>query len=129
MITLDAELTLSRSLDSIIDEVDEVIIVDLGSTDKTVEIASNYTPHVFHFSSQHDDEAPYRYAFEQATVPYVLWMEQGQVYTNKYIKNLWSLKFMLEEDQDMMAMIDDTFLFRRAAGFQMPASPKEERTH
>jgi len=129
MITLDAEMTLCRSLESILDEVDEIIIVDLGSTDNTVEIANYYTPHVFNFPIESDEEAPFRYAFAQATEPYVIWMEQGQVFTSKFIKELCSLKFTLQDDQDKVALLDDTFLFRRAAGFQLPASKKEERTH
>lgn len=139
MITLDAEKTLCRSLESILDEVDEIIIVDLGSTDNTVEIASNYTPHIFSLPVQKDDEAPYRYAFGQATKPYVIWLDQGQVFTSNLIKKLCSLKFTLDDDQDKIALFDDKvissdeethgedvqapkrpFLFRRAAGFQMP---------
>ncbi|MFD0717399.1 glycosyltransferase family 2 protein [Paenibacillus sp. GCM10027626] len=129
MITKDAEMMLCRSLESILDEVDEIIIVDLGSTDNTVEIAKNYTPHVFIFPDQKDEEAPYRYAFAQATEPYVIWQEQGQVFTSKFIKKLCSLKFTLEDDQDKVDIIDDTFLLRRAAGFKMPTRHKGERIH
>ena len=39
MITKNEEKNISRCLDSIKDIVDEIIIVDTGSTDKTIEIA------------------------------------------------------------------------------------------
>ncbi|TCZ80814.1 glycosyltransferase [Paenibacillus albiflavus] len=129
MVTQDAELTLSRSLESILDEVDEIIIVDLGSTDKTVEIASNYTPHVFRFPIQEDEEAPYRYAFTQAIGSYVIWLEQGQVFTSKLMKKLCSLKFTIEGNQDKIALQGDTFLYRKDAGFQIPTCLMGGQTH
>jgi glycosyltransferase involved in cell wall biosynthesis len=43
MIVKNEESVLARCLDSIKEMVDEIIIVDTGSTDKTVEIACGYT--------------------------------------------------------------------------------------
>ncbi|GIQ70738.1 hypothetical protein XYCOK13_35620 [Xylanibacillus composti] len=46
MIVKNEEDTLSRCLDTIADLVDEINIVDTGSTDSTVEIARQYTDRV-----------------------------------------------------------------------------------
>ena len=43
MIVKNEELVLGRCLDSVKNLMDEIIIVDTGSTDKTKEIASLYT--------------------------------------------------------------------------------------
>ena len=43
MIVKDEEDVLARCLDSIQETYDELIVVDTGSTDKTVEIAKTYT--------------------------------------------------------------------------------------
>lgn len=49
MIVKNEEKNLSRCLESVKDMVDEIIIVDTGSTDRTVEIAKSFEAKVFHF--------------------------------------------------------------------------------
>ena len=49
MIVKNEEQVLNRCLDSIYDLVDEIIIVDTGSNDRTKEIASKYTKNIFDF--------------------------------------------------------------------------------
>ncbi len=49
MIVKDEEKNLGRCLESIKDLVDEMVIVDTGSTDKTVAIAESYGARVYHF--------------------------------------------------------------------------------
>jgi len=48
MIVKDEEELLPQCLESIKDVVDEIIIVDTGSTDRTVEIAKSYGAEVYH---------------------------------------------------------------------------------
>lgn len=49
MIVKDEEEYLPRCLKSIKDIVDEIIIVDTGSKDKTVEIAKSFGANVYYF--------------------------------------------------------------------------------
>ena len=49
MIVKDEEKTLARCLNSVKSFIDEIIIVDTGSKDKTKEIASKYTHHIYDF--------------------------------------------------------------------------------
>lgn len=47
MIVKNEEKILARCLDSVADLVDEIVIVDTGSTDATKKIAANYTDKIY----------------------------------------------------------------------------------
>jgi cellulose synthase/poly-beta-1,6-N-acetylglucosamine synthase-like glycosyltransferase len=49
LIVKDEERVLARCLDSIAGAVDEIVLVDTGSTDRTKEIARRYTDRLFTF--------------------------------------------------------------------------------
>lgn len=59
MIVKDEEVYLHDCLESVRDIVDEIVIVDTGSTDKTVEIAQRFGARIFHYA-WHDDFAAAR---------------------------------------------------------------------
>ncbi|MBI4776560.1 MAG: tetratricopeptide repeat protein [Deltaproteobacteria bacterium] len=48
MMVKNEEEMLPRALESIKDEVDEIVVVDTGSTDRTVEIARQYTDRIYY---------------------------------------------------------------------------------
>lgn len=50
----------------------EIVVVDTGSTDCTVEIALTYTPNVYHFDWVNDFSAAKNYAVQQAHNDYIL---------------------------------------------------------
>ena len=54
MIVKNEEDVLERCLDSISHLVDEIVIVDTGSTDRTKEIAARFTDLIFDFPWQDD---------------------------------------------------------------------------
>ena len=49
MIVKDEEPVIARCLDSVRDLVDEIIVVDTGSSDGTKEIVSGYTDKIYDF--------------------------------------------------------------------------------
>jgi len=65
-IAKNEEEIVRTALESVKD-FDEIIFVDTGSTDKTIEIAKEYTDKIFHFPWIKDFSAARNFAIEQAT--------------------------------------------------------------
>ena len=63
MIVKNEEKILARCLDSVADLMDEIIIVDTGSADRTKDIAARYTKHIYDFQWVDDFSAARNYAF------------------------------------------------------------------
>lgn len=79
MITKNEEKTLERCLQSVKDIVDEIVVVDTGSTDKTVGIAKKYTDKVFNFKWIDDFSAARNYSFDQCTGDFILWLDADDI--------------------------------------------------
>lgn len=71
MIVKNEAAVLARCLDSVADLVDEIIIVDTGSTDRTKEIGAKYTDKIYDFQWIHDFSAARNYAFSLASCDYI----------------------------------------------------------
>lgn len=71
MIVKNEEKVLARCLDSLSGLMDEIIIVDTGSTDSTKEIASRYTDKIYDFEWIDDFAAARNFAFSKATQEYI----------------------------------------------------------
>lgn len=78
MIVKDEEQNLENCLNNIKNKVDEIIIVDTGSTDKTVEIANKYTDKVFNFKWCDDFAAARNYSIEKAKNDWVLILDADE---------------------------------------------------
>ncbi|MER2072437.1 MAG: glycosyltransferase family 2 protein, partial [Psychrobacillus sp.] len=81
MIVKNEEEVIGRCLASVKDIVDEINIVDTGSTDQTKEIVKQYTNRIFDFKWIDDFAAARNYSFEQATKEYILWLDADDVFT------------------------------------------------
>lgn len=83
-------------LSSIKDVVDEIIIVDTGSTDKTVLKALGYTNNVFHFEWINDFAKARNYSFEKATGDWIIWLDSDDIFLKKDIEKFNELKKELD---------------------------------
>ncbi|QQE78111.1 glycosyltransferase family 2 protein [Alicyclobacillus sp. SO9] len=72
LIVRNEELTLSKCLDSLTDVVDEIVLVDTGSTDSTVSIAESYGARVFHYDWDDNFANARNYSLDQAQGDFVL---------------------------------------------------------
>lgn len=71
MIVKNEERVLARCLDTIADLMDEIIIVDTGSTDKTKEIASRYTDKIYDYEWINDFSDARNFSFSKAGMDYI----------------------------------------------------------
>lgn len=104
MIVRDEESTIGRCLDSVRDICDEVIIVDTGSTDRTKEIVEKYTDQIFDFTWIDDFAAARNFAFAQATMDYILWLDADDIIAPSDHKKLIMLKKTLDPSYDVVSM-------------------------
>ncbi len=75
MIVRDEEENLPRALESVRGLFDEIVVVDTGSRDGTVEIAREFGARVFHFTWIDDFAAARNAALEHAEGDYAFWLD------------------------------------------------------
>lgn len=104
MIVKNEELTLGECLESVADVVDEIIIVDTGSTDETKAIAKRYTDKVYDFEWIDDFSAARNFSFSKATQDYILWLDADDRIKDEDREAFHRLKQTLEPDVDVVMM-------------------------
>lgn len=104
MIVKNEERVLKRCLDSVKDIVDEIIIVDTGSHDKTKDIAKKYTDKIYDFKWEDDFSKARNFSFSKATKEYILWLDADDVILNEDKEKLLELKSSLDKNVDIVMM-------------------------
>ena len=104
MIVKDEEKVLARCLDSIADLMDEIIIVDTGSTDRTKEIARKYTDKIYDFKWIQDFSAARNYAFSLAKMEYIYTADADEVVDPENRKRFRYLKECILPEIEIVQM-------------------------
>lgn len=104
MIVRDEEDVLGRCLESAADLVDEIIIVDTGSKDRTKEIAGRFTDAVYDFTWIDDFAAARNYAFSYASCDYCMWLDADDVIFPQDREKFLALKETLDAGMDVVMM-------------------------
>lgn len=84
MIVKNEERYLGRCLKSIMDTVDEIIVVDTGSTDNTIEIAKQYGAAVYNFKWCDDFSAARNYSLDQTTGDWIIVIDADEYMSKNY---------------------------------------------
>lgn len=79
MIVKNEEDVIGRCLKSVEDLVDEIIIIDTGSTDSTKEVVSQFTNKIYDFAWCDDFAAARNYSFSFANCMYCMWLDADDV--------------------------------------------------
>ena len=81
-IVKNEEENLAKSLESLQDIVDEIIVLDTGSTDKTIDIARAYGAKIFHQDWQNNFALHRNYALQQAKGDWVIFLDADEYFVN-----------------------------------------------
>ena len=135
---------LARSLDSLQGTVDEIIVVDTGSTDDTVSVAEEHGARVFHFPWRDDFAAARNVSLSKATGDWILVVDADEYFAGgvgknirpvveRYGKEADLLIFLRRElDEDNGKVLLDTYvsrLLRRVEGLAYEGAIHEEPRH
>lgn len=104
MIVKNEEDTLQRCLNSIHDLVDEIIIVDTGSDDKTKDIAKQFTEKIYDFEWCDDFSKARNYSFSFATKDYILWLDADDFLKESSRQQFQIMKNTLSPEIDVVLM-------------------------
>lgn len=91
MITKNEEKNIKACLDSMVNIADEIIIVDTGSTDRTIEIAKYYGAKVFSYKWNDDFSEARNISLEKATKDWIIVLDGDEVLPKedgKKLKNI-----------------------------------------
>lgn len=110
MIVKNEENTIARCLSSVYDLVDEIIIVDTGSTDNTKKIVKMFTDKVYDYEWVNDFSEARNYAFSLATMDYQMWLDADDIITEDEAAKFMQLKESLSDDVDVVTMKYHTHL-------------------
>lgn len=112
MIVKDEEKNIGRCLESVKDIVDEIIIVDTGSSDRTKEICSEYGARIFDFEWKDDFAKARNLSIEKASSDWILWMDADM---ELLIKGGKDLKDCLEKGKEAVYSVKMLHLYGEEA--------------
>lgn len=104
MIVKNEEAVLARCLDSIADLMDEIIIVDTGSTDRTREIAARYTSKIYDYKWTNDFSAARNFSFSKANMDYIYTADADEVLDAENHERFLRLKSVLLPEIELVQM-------------------------
>ncbi|REK69628.1 glycosyltransferase family 2 protein [Paenibacillus paeoniae] len=91
MIVKNEEAVIKRCLDSVKGMVDEIVIVDTGSTDQTIEIARAYGASIHHYTWNHHFGDARNYALQHSTGDWNLVLDADEYIANDCTKAIREL--------------------------------------
>jgi tetratricopeptide (TPR) repeat protein len=126
LIVRNEQELLPRCLSSAQGVVDEMIVVDTGSTDNTIKIAETYGAQIYHYVWSDDFAAARNVSLAQASCEWILVLDADEVLTESFCSNIKSFlqdsnciayQCVIEDHYDSEVVLEPVFrLFRNLEG-------------
>ena len=104
LIVTNEEKNLERCLSSYAPLMDEIVVVDTGSTDRTKEIAARFTDKIYDFQWVDDFSAARNFSFEKATCEYIFSADADEVLDEENREQFEILKQVLDDEIEIVQM-------------------------
>jgi tetratricopeptide (TPR) repeat protein len=101
MIARDEETSIEKALDSVNEIVDEIIVVDTGSSDRTREIVEGFGGRVVEMAWEDDFSAARNRSLREANCDYILYMDADEYIDPRHRFQLALLKNLIPEDRNL----------------------------
>jgi glycosyltransferase involved in cell wall biosynthesis len=105
MIVKNEEKVINNCLSSVYNLVDEIIIVDTGSTDHTKEIVQKYTQKIYDFQWHDNFSTARNYSFSKGTMDYIFWLDADDCLLPVDQDRFKALKSKMSDSTDAYSMI------------------------
>lgn len=104
MIVKNEEAVLARALSTAAVYADEIIIVDTGSNDGTVDTARRFTDKVYSFKWAEDFAAARNYAVSKSTCDYWMWLDADDIVSLDSARKISRIKNSLDGSVDIVML-------------------------
>jgi len=92
MIARNSEETLAQTLECVKGVFEQIVVVDTGSEDSTIEVAKSYGAEVYEFPWIDDFSAARNEALSKITCDWAMWLDTGDIIKPPSVKGLLGMK-------------------------------------
>lgn len=124
LIVKNEATVLARCLDSIKDLVEEIVIIDTGSTDNTKDIAKKYTDLIYDFEWIDDFSAARNYAFSKCSMDFIYSADADEYLDEANRQEFLALKQCLIPEVEIIQMHYNTIANNTVLNTKMEYRPK-----
>ena len=83
-IVKNEEGNIGESIKSMFDAIDELVVVDTGSTDRTVEVVKKYNAKIYHYEWNNNFSEARNFALEKVDSPWIIFLDADEFFCHPF---------------------------------------------